>query len=459
MNKPHVSSRHLNNRLARRFALTALCLGTAYGCAVSNAEGEGEGAADGVESGLAPADIGTIGPMPTVTTVPTTLPPFEIVSHATIDLHPGHNDTETVTDDDKRSPYRVKVKDTLGLNGTISVGLSTSVAPSTTTCPQFSFEYTVEGYRESTESWVPLTSKTKTGSYSVSGGEFPTPSCNLSLSYDIDNSVYTNLRVAAKGSRRTVLNGTTIVQAQNTSVSVSGTNPVPDPGRELHITGVTLSSSKRDAGAYVKNDGPLTATSVSATLTGSYKYCRPALPGESNYCRNNGEQTAGYFANPDINPGGNPVWPHRSAKTCTIAPQVDSNPGTIIDDQTVAYSWLSSIRSNDAGCPPCDPTDGRCYGIVLKVTTDSAAETDPWDDWDQDSSTKAFPGLVVAELGRGAARTDGPRCHPTRKPLLGWQSDHRARPRRLPRRALRRHLGARGRRGARALPVAAPLRA
>jgi hypothetical protein len=354
--------------------------------------------------------------MPTVTAVPTTLPPFDFVYHATLDMQPGFNHSKSASDDEKRSPFRVKVKDTLGLNGTVNVGMGATVAPSPTLCPQFSFEYTIEGYRESTESWVLLTSKTRTGSYSVSGGEFPTPSCNLSSSFSVDDSAYTSLRVFSKGARRQVINGTTLVLALNTSVSASGTNPVPDPGRHLHITNVTLSSSKRDAGAYVKNDGPLTATSVSATLTGSYEYCRPAEAGESNYCVNDGEQTAGYFANPNVNPGNNPFWPHRPSKVCPIAPQVDSNPGTIVDDQTVAYAWPSSIRSNEPGCPPCDPTDGRCYRIVLNVSTDSAAETDPWDDWDRDSSVKVFPGLVtpladfVAERLRGTTRVRKRRC-------------------------------------------------
>ena len=396
MNKRPMSQREMNDRLAKRIALAALCVGSAYGCAVSNAEGVDHDAASAEgPGGVAPAEIGTVGPTPTVTVGPT-LPPLDFVYHGTIDLQPGLNPSTTVSDDDKNSPYRVKVKDTLGLNGTVSVGMSmgTTATPNSALCAQYRFEFTVEGYEAATGTWALLASKTKTGAYSAGSGEFPTPSCGLSQSVSITGSTYSSLRVFAKGHRNVTINGVTTQVKQNMNVSAGGTNPVPDPGRRLRVTGIALNASKTGATATVKNDGPQTATGVRATLSGSYEYCPPAQPGQSYYCENNGEPTEGYFANPSVNPVDNPVWPHRQAKRCNITSNLDTSPSTIGDDQTVTYAWPTSIVSNDAGCEPCTPGNGRCYRIVLEVKTDSIDETDPWDTWDKASDLEVFPGVV-----------------------------------------------------------------
>jgi hypothetical protein len=145
--------------------------------------------------------------------------------------------------------------------------------------------------------------------------------------------------------------------------------------------------------ASIKNLGPGGAPGGRATLGGFYKYCPPTPPGQSNYCNNNGEQTEGFFANPGSNPGGNPVWPHRTAKTCKITPQTISFAVTIAAGSTHTSTWNGPLTSNDSGCAPCTPGDGRCYQPVVTVETDSTAADEPWETWDEDSRTLTVPGV------------------------------------------------------------------
>jgi hypothetical protein len=402
MNMP-LSPRKVNERIAQRIALAMLCVGTAYGCAVSNADGVDRAAASADEAGgveLADGPIGTVGPTPTVTAT-TPLPPVDFVYHATIDLDPGFNSSEGVFDEEKNSPFRVKVKDTLGLDGKLTVYVSTGsdVTPSPTVCSQFKLEYTVDGYNASSQTWVPVANRAKTGVYvpAETSGEFPDPAhCLLRDYFDVTNSAHSNLRVFAKGYRK-ITSGTLIaIIPKSTGVQVYGTNPVPDPQKQLHVTSVALNATNTSALATVKNDGPLAATGVVATLSGTYKYCPPAQQGESRYCNAPNEWAwNGYYANPDVNPGGNPVYPHRNPKICTIDDAADPLPRTITANQTVTYVWSSSkFVSNDSGCAPCID-DGRCYDLNLVVETDATSETDPWDDWDQAEGSKKFPGLFV----------------------------------------------------------------
>lgn len=395
MSKSPVTLRFSKNQIAKHVAIVAFGVGAAYGCAVSEGDlNDGPDVSlEGVD-GVAPADgpIGTVAP--TVTVVPTTLPPIDVVYHGTIDLHPGTNSNVSVSDSQKRSPYRVLIKDTLGYDGDIDVSLLMDGSPSVLGCSQYKLDYTVEGFSSTTDKWVTLGTRTKTGVYSSGGGggEFPAPpSCNLTSNFDVDSTAYTKLRVSAKG-QRTLSSGSVVVQ--NMRVSTAGINPIPPAPWRLDITNLTLEhTSTTTVRSAVKNLGPGSAPGGRATLGGYYKYCPPAQPGESHYCKNNGEQTEGFFANPNVNPGGNPVFPHRNAKTCQITPRTISFAVTIAAGSTHNSEWNGPLTSNDSGCQPCTPGDGRCYQPVIKVETDSTAADEQWETWDEDTRTLTVPGV------------------------------------------------------------------
>lgn len=392
MNQTQSCQGKANRRLVTRVALAALCLGSVYGCAVSNAEGEAAGdvALDGAGD-VTPAGIGTIGPTPTAT-VTVTSPLPQLIYHDVIDLRPGLNQFQTVGNDAQLSPFRVKVADTLGLNGAVSASVAGPTNPSPASCAQYEVEFTVEGFRDSTNAWEPVATRQKTGSYSAGSGEFPTPSCGLSASVSINASPYSDLRVYAKGWQHVVFNGQPIDIKRNTSVSAYGTNPVPDPGKLLRVTDVALNASKTGVITKVKNDGPLTATSVRATVSGHYEYCPVAQPGESKYCDSNGKPCDGNFCPQSVNPSGNEFWPHRQPKSCDFSASTNTD-STLVAGQTITYTVGNVFHSSDPGCQPCT-NDGRCADIFVQVLTDSLDENDPWDTWDEASSSEAFPGVV-----------------------------------------------------------------
>jgi hypothetical protein len=132
---------------------------------------------------------------------------------------------------------------------------------------------------------------------------------------------------------------------------------------------------------------------VRATLKGSYAYCPPAASGQSNYCVISGQPCEGFFCPNDVNPSGNQFWPHRAPKICQIDVQLHGLTASIGAGKSVTYNWPSSLVSDDFGCAPCNPADGRCANISLSVSTDSVDETDPWDTWDKASRSEFYPGV------------------------------------------------------------------
>jgi hypothetical protein len=379
-------------RLLGRGALLALCTAAGYGCSAAELEADAGDAGDAAaDVGLEAAEIG--GPEPGPTPTPTPLPGPVLIYDAVINLDPGYN-SKSATDDDLKSPFRVKVADSIGLtNGVVGVSVPAAYDKTTpSTCASYGLDFTVEGYAPLTSTWVKLTEQSLTGVVRTTSGEFPTTYCDVDGSVAVGSN-YSQLRVHAKGRRQIFFNGVPVVLTQNTSVRAYGSTPVPDPGKKLHVADISINALKTGVSAQVKNDGPQSATGVRATLKGSYAYCPPAAPGQSNYCVISGQPCEGFFCPNDVNPSNNPFWPHRAPKICQIDTQLNSWTAGIGPNNSVIYNWPSSLVSDDAGCVPCDPNSGRCANISLTVTTDSIDETDPWDTWDKASRTEFYPGV------------------------------------------------------------------
>ncbi|HEU4412092.1 MAG TPA: hypothetical protein VFS43_43020 [Polyangiaceae bacterium] len=377
-------------RLLGRGALLALGTAAAYGCSAAELDADAGDASASAESGLEAAEFGT-DPSPTPTPIPGPTP--VLLYDAYINLDPGWN-SKSATDDELKSPFRVKVSDSFGLtNGAVGVSVPAAYDKTTTSaCASYGLEFTVEGYSALTATWSKIGEQNVTGVVRTTGGEFPTTYCDVDASVPV-GSGFSQLRVTAKGRRQIFLNGVPVSLTQNTSVRVTGSTPVPDPGKKLHVTDIALNAAKTGASASVKNDGPQTATGVRATLKGSYAYCPPAAPGQSNYCVISGHPCEGFFCPNDVNPSGNQFWPHRAPKICQIDVQLHSWTASIGPGNSVIYSWPSSIVSDDSGCAPCNPSDGRCANVSLTVSTDSIDETDPWDTWDKASRTELYSGV------------------------------------------------------------------
>jgi hypothetical protein len=365
----------------------------AYGCAAGEGVGESEGASADEAGGAELTDI-VIGPAPTSTVTPIPGPGPVLIAHATMKLDPGVNH-RSVTDDDLRNPYRVMATETLGIDDAyvqVSVPAAFNVT-SPTACASFKLEFTLEGFSPISQTWVPLGEKSVSGVVKTSGGEFPTTFCDVEEQLAF-GSVFSKVRVNAKGSRVFTLGGVPISTVQNTTVSVHGKNPIPNPGKLLHVTQVALNAAKTGAIGKVKNDGPQTATGVRATLSGSYLYCPPpSLPTESKYCNSGGDPCNGFFCPNGINPSGNPNATHRAARVCSLGSNQNSSTFSIAAGSTVTYSWPSSLDSDTSGCAPCNPNDGRCADISLTVRTNSIDENDPWDTWDQAQDSEFFNGV------------------------------------------------------------------
>ena len=239
MNLSHRSARDVTNRFAKRLAVTAMCVGAAYGCAASSAEADGEAAlsAEGVD-GVTPAEFGTVGPVPTPTvTTPPDLPPAQIAYHKTLDLNAaGSGVWQMARDTAKRSPYRVRLTNADRREIQLSVRMDTTSEVNPITCPQYRFSYVVEAYNADTSEWVRLLTRFVTGSYSPGTGSFPVPHCNLTSNYDVDftnglfdTNPYTQLRVLTQGHRKVPTgNDTYDVQPQNMTVFAES-KFVPDP--------------------------------------------------------------------------------------------------------------------------------------------------------------------------------------------------------------------------------------
>jgi hypothetical protein len=366
----------------------------AYGCADSpGLPGEADEAAADAAADVALTNI-VIGPAPTSTIVIPPPGPPVLIADAFVHLDPGVNN-EQVVDTKFKSPYRVQVNDTLGADeGSVRVSVpSGEEQTNPAICASYGLEFSVEGFSTVSQAWTLLGEKSLQGVVRTSGGEFPTTYCDLDEAVNFGPS-FSKLRVFAKGSRTVTFHGVPQISTQNTAVSVHTRNPIPDPGKLLHVTQVALNAAKTGATAKVKNDGPLTATSVRATLSGSYRYCPPpASASESKFCDSGGEPCNGFFCPFGINPSGNPTPFHRSARLCSLGLNQSSSTFSIGAGVTANYSWPSSLDSDSGGCAPCNPNDGRCADISLTVQTRSLDETDPWDTWDHAQGGAFFSGV------------------------------------------------------------------
>lgn len=393
MTPQSTNKRKMVKNLVSFSALLAFGALGAYGCAAGESVGESEGEAADEAGGAELTDI-VIGPAPTSTVTPIPGPGPVLIAHAIINLDPGVNN-RSATDENARNPYRVLINDSLGLDdASVSVSVPAAFAlTSPISCAAYKVEFTLEGFSPISQTWVPIGEKSASGVVKTSGGEFPTTFCDVEETLAFGSS-FSKVRVNAKGNRVVPLGGGPVSIVQNTRVSVHGVNPIPNPGKLLHVTQVALNAAKTGATGKVKNDGPQTATGVRATLSGSYRYCPPpSSPSESKYCNSGGDPCNGFFCPNGINPSGNPNATHRTARFCSIGPNQNSSTFSIAAGSTVTYSWPSSLDSDTSGCAPCDPNDGRCADISLTVRTNSVDENDPWDTWDQAQGSAFFNGV------------------------------------------------------------------